>query len=376
MNDELTRRLARASAHLDPGFSSAHVERALSGLSRRRARRRRLQRGAALSSVLVAALLGWIALRSPAPGAAHSVSTRDGSHARLLEPDTVLQVQRDGTHEVALSLERGAGHFEVSKRPSRRYRVHAGVVSVQVLGTVFDIERRGARSEVRVEEGAVQVSWPGGQTVLHAGESGWFPRLEADARLESAPPSAPQLEPASPGVVLADDTPTRLEPARVEQAERGAPRHEAWRALERAGKHGEAFRSLAGARTAHVDDLEGLLLAADAARLSQHPREAARYLARLVERYPGTAQAHLAAFTLGGLWLQDLHAPGRAAGSFARAYQLDPQGPLAEDALAREAEAEALAGEPERAARTAARYLERYPRGARRAELERYLGAQ
>jgi transmembrane sensor len=70
--------------------------------------------------------------------------------------------------------------------------------------------------------------------------------------------------------------------------------------------------------------------------------------------------------------LYELKQPALAARSFARAYTLDPNGPMAEDALAREAEAYHQAGDAQRSKRAAERYLERFPSGARHAELAGY----
>jgi len=368
------------------------VERALSSLERRIERRRRTQRAVAAAALVSVCLLGFFSVRgSREPLAQAPLHTRDGSQATLVEPDTQLQVQRDSESEVVLALARGTGHFDVTKRPTRRYRVRAGQVDVQVLGTVFDVERRGERSRVHVVQGAVRVGWPGGHTVLRAGESGWFPRTNQPAEAahadntlpgDAAPPVAADRV-GSTAALAAELTPphqaqavqdVRAETTTVLQTgashDRRGPRREAWRSLARAGKHREAFRSL---DRAPVEDLEGLLLAADAARLSDHPRDAAKYLERLVREYPETAPARLAAFTLGGLQLQELRDPARAARSFARAYTLDPEGPLAGDALAREAEALTRAGQTDRAAEVARRYLTRFPQGVRRAELQRYL---
>ena len=382
MKRDLAERLARARGHLDAGFDERDVERSLGQLTRRIERRQRALRAGLAVSLAALLAVGWVALRAPeqAPVAQratlrHTQHTQDGSLASALEADTLLQVQQDGEREVSLSLERGAGHFEVTRRPGRRYRVHAGVVDVQVLGTVFDVKRRGARSLVSVSHGAVQVSWPSGQTILSAGQSDWFPRAGGSEPAATAS----SLEQASAQAYAAEAAPAATAqpaalvaplPAAV-PADSAPPRREAWRSLARAGKHGEAFRSL---DRAHVEDLEGLLLAADAARLSGHPRDAASYLERLVQRYPESAPARLGAFTLAGLQLNELHDPARAARSYARAYQLDPKGPLAEDALAREAEAHARAGQRERARRAAERYLALFPEGVRRDELRRYLG--
>jgi transmembrane sensor len=144
----------------------------------------------------------------------------------------------------------------------------------------------------------------------------------------------------------------------------------AWRELARAGKHHEAFDSLGAAE---VEDLDGLLLAADAARLSGHTRAAVDHLTRLVERYPHDARAQLAAFTLGRLALYELSQPRLAARHFARAHALAPAGELAADALAREAEAHYRAGDRAEARSAAERYLARYPSGPRRKQLSSYL---
>lgn len=385
MSDDLPHRLLRARAHLDAGFDDTDVERSLASLAKRIQHRQRVRQAGLATSALLVLGLCWFTLapsqqarlaqRDPAsvaPGTAQLTvaRTRDGSLARALEVGTQLQVQQDGEDEVTLSLTAGAGHFEVRKRPGRRYHVRAGDVDVSVLGTVFDVKRRGPRTEVSVLHGAVQVRWASGQTILRAGESDWFPRASA----ASTEGSAESLAEASAEAYAAEQQRAQsAAPADTSASHAVAKvnRHDAWRTLARAGKHGEAFRTL---DRAHVEDLDGLLLAADAARLSGHPREAADYLERLVERYPSSASARLGAFTLAGLLLHELGNPKRAARSYERAYQLDPEGPLAEDALAREAEAYRKAGQRERARQAAERYLARYPEGVRRGELQRYLG--
>jgi hypothetical protein len=64
--------------------------------------------------------------------------------------------------------------------------------------------------------------------------------------------------------------------------------------------------------------------------------------------------------------LDELSRPREAAEAFETAGQLG--GPLAEDALAREAEAWSSAGEPARAKAMADRYLTAYPTGRHAAE--------
>jgi transmembrane sensor len=375
------RKLGGARQHLDPEFDATRVEAGVAVLSQRiqRAQRRR-RAGAALVGVAAALLVvGAWRLREQRHGAELArapaqVETQDGSRATRLSPETEIALLRDTRDDVALELVRGRGHFKVTPKPRRHYRVRAGQVEVQVLGTAFEVERLGPRTRVRVEHGVVRVRWNEGESILRAGEQGLFPREPAPASsLGPTAARAPEPAPTLPEPELEPDM-AEVEPALATAADlhEGKARHERWRVLARAGKHHEAFGSL-GRRS--VDDLAGLLLAADAARLSGHPREAAHHLERLIERYPHSGPAHLAAFTLGRLALYELKQPALAARSFARAYALNAEGPLAQDALAREAEAYHRAGDAGRARNAAERYLQRYPNGARAAEVARYLGA-
>jgi transmembrane sensor len=368
--DERSQGLAAAAEHIDAEFGAPRIERGVKSLERRIARRRAVRGGvlgAGATSLVLLAL--WLTnVREPEPlatrDAMSQLETRDGSEARGIGRESVLALERDAADEVRLRLVRGKGHFEVKPNRQRRYRVRAGEVEVEVLGTAFIVERLPARApatertRVRVEHGVVRVTFRGGSATLHAGDEGLFPPL----------PEAPK--PVALAADLSLEQPTPPEP---ERAGRGAAPQtgERWRSLARAGKHKEAFSSIS---KQPIDDLSGLLLAADAARLSGHPREAVFYLERLIARYPHSTSAHLSAFTLGRLALYELHEPGLAARSFAQAYELNARGPLAEDALAREAEAYHRAGDDERAKRAAERYLARYPKGARRAEVLRYAG--
>lgn len=382
--------LARAREHVDAGFGEAELARGLSALPRRleRARNVRAAKFAAVS-LAAALLIGFGLTRSLSsdPLATSTVlQTHDGSLATRLSAETQLSLEHDAQDDVALSLKRGKGHFKVTPNPRRLYRVRAGEVEVQVLGTAFEVERVAERTHVRVEHGLVRVRWRGGETLLRAGEQGLFPPerqpLATGLGVAAAPPIAPTqvepstAEPSTQAAPTAELVPSsgNGELAAALEGDAAKPHHvrERWRALARAGKHKEAFGSL-GQRP--VDDLAGLLLAADAARLSGHPREAARHLERLIDRYPQSAPAHLAAFTLGRLALYELKQPGLAARSFARAHALNASGPLAEDALAREAEAYHRAGDAQRAKSAAERYLQRYPNGARKSEVARYLDA-
>jgi transmembrane sensor len=105
------------------------------------------------------------------------------------------------------------------------------------------------------------------------------------------------------------------------------------------------------------------MLAADAARLSNHPEEALPYLRRVTRDYPRDSRAALSAFTQGRILLSQLGRPAQAAEAFAQSRRLAPSGALAEPALAREIEALNRAGQSDRAAVLASEYARRYPNG-------------
>jgi len=343
---DLLERVERLGARIDPGLSDRDVERLVAGGQTRRVRRMR-RRGAALAVALAAG--GWLAVAhhrrpvAPGPGAAlPDMATRpetagrpaarpfrfaDGSIATPADDRAAIAVREDGPRRITVDLASGRERFEVVPGLPRAFAVRAGDVTVTVLGTIFSVERVADRVGVFVERGRVKVDWGVGGRTLAAGESAWFPPLlvRRDAPAAGAPPPRPAA----------------------------APR---------------AARPLPPAESA-----ESLLAAADDARLAGRAGEGAALLRRLLENHRDDPRAPFAAFTLGRVLLMELSEPGAAAAAFAQARALAPSGPLAEDALAREAEAWAKAGDGERARARAHEYLRLHPDG-RRAAAVRALG--
>jgi len=104
--------------------------------------------------------------------------------------------------------------------------------------------------------------------------------------------------------------------------------------------------------------------------------EAIELLERALAISPDAKREAIVAFTLGRVYLHELNLPERAARAFHRARMTDPNGPLAEDALAREVQAWSLAGEPLLARERADEYFERYPSPRRARLVEQYRGGQ
>src|SRR5262249_44492890 len=101
----------------------------------------------------------------------------------------------------------------------------------------------------------------------------------------------------------------------------------------------------------------------DVMRLSHHPDEAVAPLRQILDEHADDPRAPLAAFTLGRMFLDELDRPRDAADAFATCQRLAPDGALAEDALAREVEAWASAGEAVAAKLLAERYVRKFPDG-------------
>ena len=188
------RRIARVGADIDPALSDRDVERLVEGARVRRRRRTVARVGLGAVAAGVAAIAAVVVMhgRQPAVGRAAGRRCRDGaggaaapaplrladgSVATPLDQASALVVREDAPRRVAIDLARGRGHFDVAPRPERPFSVHAGDVTITVIGTVFTVERVADRIGVSVERGKVLVDWGVGSRRLGAGESGWFPPL-------------------------------------------------------------------------------------------------------------------------------------------------------------------------------------------------------
>jgi transmembrane sensor len=255
----------------------------------------------------------------------------DGSVARVSDGGELV-VKLATAERIESVLTAGAADFEVTKHPERDFVVVAGPVRVRVVGTHFRVERSGERTRVSVSEGKVEVEQGGSLSYLEAGESRFFPSL----------PEAAKEEPHG-------------------GAATGA--RERFLELARGGDFKAAYQLMSQSPAAVGSSAEDLMLAADAARLSNHPEQAVGYLRRVTAEHAADSRSPLAAFTLGRVLLSQLSRPAEAAEAFALTRRLRPSGSLAEDALAREAEARGAAGSAAQAHALAEQYVARYPQG-------------
>jgi transmembrane sensor len=362
--------LREALQHVDAAWDAARTERTLQQLpGRRRARR---LRAAAASGVLVSALGGLYVLTLPGapeagpqarqPGVAARAASSgapgerqlrfaDGSHVELADEHARVLTAESSDRLIALRLSSGRARFRITPRPERVFRVVAGAVTVEVLGTTFELTRRGAQTFVEVEHGAVAVRWGAERRELHAGQSGLFPPSDVPATEAAGPEPAPAVERREPGA-------------------RG------WREHAEQGEFKRAYALLRRPDAKVAPEVSDLLLAADAARLSGHPAAAVPYLRQVIDRHPADARAPLAAFTLGGVLMNQLGLPREAEAAYAAARAGTKSPALAQDALARQVEAAHRADDEVLARQLAERYVSEYPRGRRLHAVRRFGGLQ
>jgi transmembrane sensor len=371
---KLERGLETIVRGIDPGWDAKDTEIGLAmlrGRMRRRASARRI--GVGLAAVTACAGLAWgtIGFRSynpssesvPAPATASAgVRFSDGSMVTRLDPDAQVSVIEAGPERIITSVERGQISAEVTPRPSRVFRVVAGQVVVEALGTAFTVERLDERVGVSVRHGRVRVTWLTGSGELGAGESNWFPPIEENRAREEPVPAGPVEGQTG------DNSPAA---ASTSNHARTPP----WKMLALEGRNREAYALLRDQRK-NLRDPDDLLLAADVARLSGHPADAVPYLERLVRELGNHPKAAMAAFALGRVLMTSLGQPEKAALEFAEARRRAQGGSLAEDALAREVEAWAQAGLQARARERAQEYLRLYPRGQRSRAVKTFGGLE
>jgi transmembrane sensor len=370
MQTELERRLEQAGQQVRVHWSEARAAHVRGGIApKHRAARRRVVLQAAAGVIVVLLGAGALGLRLTSP---HTVVTPSA-------PGSEWVMAQDDASATEISLRRGGAWFDVPPQPAGHpFRVRARDVVVEVVGTRFLVEEGGDEVRVAVEHGTVRVRWPGGERLLSQGERGAFPppRVEPPPLAEVPAPRPESLEqvrePASGDAGILAPAPRGRESRRTTKPWRPPE----WRRLAELGDYARAFEALQASPEPPRDETQELLLAADVARLSHHPTEALAPLRRVVERHSEDPRAALAAFTLGRVLLDELGRPRESAGAFARARTLAPEGPLAEDALAREVEAMSRAGEVARARSLALAYEATYPGGARLRAVRRHGGLE
>jgi transmembrane sensor len=295
----------------------------------------------------------------------------DGSRVTTA-PGTRLEWLENTGDRVALALRRGRARFDVRPRGPRTWRIQAGAVTVEVVGTAFTVTRTTHDTSIEVHRGAVLVRGDGVPDAVQRVSGGQSFTTAAEA---ARPASSTTREP-----VEIEPTPDDQESPDTRAAmDRSAPPLPLWRQAAEAGAYDDAFENLGGhglaAAARRAASVAELMTLADVARLSGHPADAVSPLERVMREYPNDARAALAAYTLGRLQLEQLGRPAEAADAFATSLRLGLPSGLQESALAKRVEAFGRVRSPETAIAIDA-YLRAYPDGRYRAAVERWRATE
>jgi hypothetical protein len=250
-------------------------------------------------------------------------------------------------------------HIVPARLGKKQWSFEAGPFHVQVVGTRFRLSYRAQEQSLALSthEGRVVVTGPcvQGPTAVSAGS-----RLDLTCLAPQLPPprtASIAAEPAVPPAAKVEVDPPSVKPVR---------RTSAWRELLLAGRLREGLRAAERAdfaRVCQVATAKELLALADAARLFGRSNRAETALRTLRQRFPKSAEASTAAFTLGRVAFERKRAYGEAVKWFGTYLREQPNGPLMGDSMGRLMEAKLLAGDGNGARTDAEGYLRRFPEG-------------
>ncbi|MFZ5440348.1 MAG: FecR domain-containing protein [Myxococcota bacterium] len=303
-----------------------------------RRRRRVALRVSSIAALMVALVVGAIVARRPPtlePLTREDASPLDGRLSGLVvlsdasrvsvEPDARLELVGNSGPRLQFHLREGRARFEVTPGTGRHWEVSAGELSVEVVGTVFSVERRSGGTAVIVERGAVLVRGarvPDQLVRLVAGQRFELPAVEASAPAPAAGPRgdevvaepvatpAPGATNAGKGVVARQREPVAPAEETVAPAQGVEPSVQTPATLETPGE---------------------LLSRADQQRREGRADDAVHTLTSVVQQFPTSPEAALAAFTLGRLATE--RGDVRSAQTwYARALELGLPAPLADTA--------------------------------------------
>lgn len=306
--------------------------------------RRWIAIGAATAAAAAAIVIAVVSLRGaggsdPAP-ATSQVVTPPGASSQFTVGDSVIEAGGDTSVDVArgdggattLVLARGSVDCDVAPRHGRPpFRVVAGDVAVEVVGTRFKVARTGATVRVDVTRGKVRVRAHGEERVLEAGGT-WTPGALATAE---PPPAAPPQATAPPEPATEpelDMPPEAVKDPGQPRATAPSPRA-AFAAAQRLESKDRNQAARAYRAIANGSDVWASLALYSLAELhaTAAPGDALRDLDELVRRFPRGANAEDAAWLRVDV-LRKLHRAADARAAAAAYLNSYPSGTYAKAA--------------------------------------------
>jgi TolA-binding protein len=318
----------------------------------------------------------WLAAPASSP---LQLQFSEGTKIRL-EAEARAKVSELDAHGASLALEGGHLHAEVVHLANAAWRVEAGPFTVNVTGTVFDVnwEPNSQELVVSVSRGSVAVrdANTGSEQAVRALETlrvtaatHGFEVSRTDAASTPLAPTTmpgPALPPPDNSAEPSAPDAASVAPETAEAPSKSDPAAAEWRELAKRGALREAFASAEAvgfSRTCASASPAELLQLGDGARLSGDSERATEALLTLRRRYPADPRRAAAAFALGKVAFDQRGAYEQAAAWFSTSLREQPGGPLAREASGRLIEALRRADDSAGARRAARDYLDRYPEG-------------
>jgi len=268
--------------------------------------------------------------------------------------DTSVEVQHGSNGAITLVVARGAIECNVEHRVNKApFRVIAGDVTVEVIGTIFTVARTPI-PRVDVARGKVRVSSGGNDWLVEAGEA-WTPSVTAAVIPKPEPKDEPASEEAPSPTPEAEPLPSEPQPApktqspakpKVEEPKPQEPKAEEPKAAEPT----KAERDLARETYRIANKLE-----------QSDPQKAAQLYRSIATN--GKGMEAVALVSLAEVELRLKH-PAEALAALDELKKRFPNKPFTEDAAWFRYEALRTMGKRDEARTAAADYLRQFPSGA------------
>ncbi len=331
-------------------------------------------------------------VRAPATNSA-TIAFADGS-AVVLTPQARVRVVRGEMRHVV--LEEGRAEVRLGRGPMLAWAFDAGPFTVRASqgglamawsgdGEQLDVWPHDAETNVQGGVAGAGITLHGGDHLTARVREGELRIVRADgavslssnAAADASTTDEPSADAPSANAIVSttsDALPdaASLATASPVPASPSAP-HTAWSALVSRGDYDAVLRD---ANASGIDtvlarrSLADLAALADASRYRGQTDLAQRALTTERSRFPGSKEAHTAAFLLGRLADDQSHDASRAIGWYDRYLAEAPTGPFASDALGRKMIAVQKLQGPDAARPLAEQYARRFPHGAYAAQAE------
>lgn len=303
--------------------------------------------------------------------------------ALALDKKTGLRLERLNKRHVKVNLEKGLLAISLDRTQNIGLTIGVESADVVVTGTVFAVETTSERNAVHVLRGSVRVESRLGDNRSFDVKGGWsflldrqqrvpmeqaseneirsLLHMEVPAEPESEAPQQDRNQPVSEGESVVPDAPTRQQRPKFRS---GTKRTTDTPTDTLPETQEEARATVLETETAPSDaslTATDLLRAARDCRKQRNWTCATRTYEKVTRLYPGSPEAATVLLPLAELELDQMNNPARALRHYTRYSDINPSGPLAEEALYGTCKALKALNQKERELNKLKEFLSRYP---------------